>query len=69
VQLPDDPAEHLPVVTPGLAIPAVGGQQRLHVGKRLVGKLQHAALLGWWASRNTTLSTSTPISSEVRLEC
>jgi hypothetical protein len=68
VQLPDDPAQHLPVVTPRLAIPAVGGQQRLHVGKRQVSELQHAALLGWCASRNATLSASSTINSEVRLE-
>jgi hypothetical protein len=41
VQLPHDPAQDLPVIPPRLAAPAVGGQQRLHASKRLIGELPH----------------------------
>jgi invasion protein IalB len=44
VQLPQDPAEDLAMVAPGLAAPAAGGQQ----GCREV----HA----WWVSSNTAAS-------------
>jgi hypothetical protein len=45
VQLPQDAAEDLAVVAPGLAAPAVGGQQGLHGGECLVGELEHCRLL------------------------
>jgi hypothetical protein len=67
VQLPQDAAQDLAVVPPGLAAPAVIGQQRLHAGECFVGELEHLPAPGLVASRSTTLSTCTAISSQVRL--
>jgi hypothetical protein len=67
VQLPHDPAEDLAVVAPWLATTAVGGQQRSYAGEGLVGELKHRGGSWLWASRSATLSTSTTISSKVRL--
>jgi hypothetical protein len=68
VQLPEDAAQDLPVVTPWLAAPAVGGQQRLHASKRSAGELNHPPSPDWCTSRNATLPTSSTSSSKVRLE-
>jgi len=46
MELPQDPTQDLPMIPPGLATPAVGGQQRLHAGEGLVGELEYRRLLG-----------------------
>jgi hypothetical protein len=68
VELPQDPAEDLAVVAPGLAAPAIGGRERLHEGEGLVGELEHPPPPGWWISRSVTLSSRSATSSKVRLQ-
>jgi hypothetical protein len=68
VQPPQDAAEHLAVVAPWLAAPAVSRQQRLDAGEGLVGELKHRPSPGWWTSRSATLSANATISSKVRLQ-
>jgi hypothetical protein len=67
MQLPQDATEDLAVVAPGLATPAVGGQQRLHSDEDLVGELEHRGCSWPMASKSATLSAYTTTSSKVRL--
>jgi hypothetical protein len=68
VQLPQDAAEDLAVVPPGLAPPGVGWQERLHAGEGLVRKLEHRGCSWLMSVRSATLSAGTTIGSQVRLQ-
>jgi hypothetical protein len=68
MQLPDDPAQHLAVVATGSATQAVGSQERSYAGECLVGELEHPPPPGWCGSWSATLSASTIINSQVRLQ-
>jgi hypothetical protein len=48
MQLPQDAAQYLPVVTPWLATSATGGQQRPHPIECVVGKFQYPAASWLW---------------------
>jgi hypothetical protein len=58
----------LAVIPPWFAPPGVGGQERLHEGKGLVGELQHRACSWLVGVSSATLSAGTTISSKVRLQ-
>jgi hypothetical protein len=68
MELPEDAAQHLAVVPPGLAPPGVGGQQRVHVGEGLVSELQHRGCSWLVGVSSATLSAGTTTSSQVRLQ-
>jgi hypothetical protein len=69
VELPEDAAEDLPVVPPGLVPPEVGWQEQLQQGEGLVSEFQHRGCSWLVGVRNATLSAGTTISSQVRLQC